>query len=219
MVLPMVMVGYHFVPDWNISTAIGWLDIEFCTDIHVSHRINCNNFCGFLTFLYRHHQVTNFNLSSALVYDHLKSACKRCHCGHVSMLMLSLSLKQCHASLQPHRATSMALASWSGFLLNNFCVIESGQHFSHRVALAWLKQSHSIENLTVNLLIIILSLVSLPGCSLLWMDQTVYRLACCDQVQLLKTPSHNWWHMNYIYWHTITVLLLISSYRNTDLLL
>lgn len=51
-------VEFHFYLSWsvvqtqNISTTIGQIPMKFSKDIHVSHRINCNNFSDLLTFQY-----------------------------------------------------------------------------------------------------------------------------------------------------------------------
>lgn len=41
---------HHFGPDPNISTALGWITMKFCTNIHGPHRMKANDFGDPLMF-------------------------------------------------------------------------------------------------------------------------------------------------------------------------
>lgn len=41
---------HHFDPDWTVSTAVGWIAITFCSDIHRSQRKSPADFIDPLTF-------------------------------------------------------------------------------------------------------------------------------------------------------------------------
>ncbi len=103
----------HSGPDWNISTAIGWIAMTLCTDIHGPQRINLTDFGDPLNFHQHKIPLCPVLLCWFMVYTCFTLPCWHCHCVHVSMLTLVFSSKHCCVCVQPHRALSIAVDSWS----------------------------------------------------------------------------------------------------------
>ncbi len=63
------------LPDWNISTTIGWIAVTFCTDIHCSQTMNPTD-SGDSLFLQCNHEVSicgfEWNVSTNIGWIHRK---------------------------------------------------------------------------------------------------------------------------------------------------
>ncbi len=58
----------HSDPDWNISTAVGWIVMNV---VHVSFRMNCKNFDDPLTFPLAPSSGQHVDVSNTLVYEQI----------------------------------------------------------------------------------------------------------------------------------------------------